>query len=121
MLIALISVLLFGGGGSDGLLDFDMIEKQIESVMTDTNEREVALEAWRATEEKHEAYNQLVQDRIKQTKNLLADPTIEFVELDAIWEEYINATRKWHRDMIEARFELKQHMSREEWTKIFTQ
>ena len=120
MLIALISLLLLGGGGSDGLFDFGMIEEQIESVVTDTNDREFALETWRATEEKHEAYDERIQDWKKQMKDLLADSTVDIAELDAIWDDYFNATRKWHRDMIDARFEMKRNISREEWIKIFT-
>ena len=88
--------------------------------MADTDEREAAFKALKAVEEKHEEYNERIQDWRKQLNELLLDPKIDVAELDAIWEICFNATRKWHGDMVDARFEMKQYISRENWTEIFT-
>lgn len=42
-------------------------------------------------------------------------------DVDPIWNDYMQGFETYNRDMIDLRFELKQHVTREQWKAIFPQ
>ncbi|MCP4629861.1 MAG: hypothetical protein GY850_41085 [bacterium] len=40
-------------------------------------------------------------------------------DFDRMWDDYHKDRSSFQRDLIDLRFELKEHISREEWEKIF--
>jgi tRNA U34 5-carboxymethylaminomethyl modifying enzyme MnmG/GidA len=120
MLIALITMMLLSGG-SIGLLDIGAVKKEVKSVMADTEQRKAALKTLKATEKRVKAQNKFTKNTSKRLGKALSDHEVALADVDAIWSEYHNASMQSHRDMVDLRFELKQHISREEWMAIFSQ
>ena len=120
MLIALITVMLLGGGGG-GLLDLGAIKKEIKSFMASTEQRKAALDLVKAGEKSAKAQSKLTNQTAKRIGKAVADHEVDLADVDAIWTEYHNATMKHHRELVELRFQLKQHISPEEWAAIFSE
>ena len=120
MLITLITIMLLGGGGG-GLLDLGAVKKEIKSVMANTEQRKAALNTLKSANKSAKAQNKLAKKSAKQLGKALSDHDVSSADIDAMYSEYHNATMQHHRDMLDFRFELKQHINREEWAAIFAQ
>ena len=120
MLITLITIMLLGGGPV-GLLDIGAVKKEIKSVMANTEQRKAALKTLKAAEKRGKAQNKFTKNTSKRLGKALSDHDVVLADVDAIWSEYHNASMQSYRDMVDLRFELKQHISRDDWATIFSQ
>ena len=61
--------------------------------------------------------------QVKQTAKGLdktfRDHEFTAAEIDALWAEHYASVNRYNEDMIDLRFELKEHINREEWEAIF--
>jgi hypothetical protein len=120
MLIALITILLLGGTPSALLVEISDIDDSIKLVMPKNDERKAALGVLKQMEKAVKAQNKQVGKSSKQLSKSLSDHDFDDSEIDQMWSEYHEARGNFQLEMIDLRFELKDHISREEWAEIFS-
>ncbi len=120
MLIALLTILLFGGGNTAGLLyDLNDLQKQVKTVVTEDPGRSEALDVVKAMKQRNKEHAKLIKSTVKELDTALEEHAVPDTELDVIYDGYMPSVTAYHRDLIDFRFELKEHVSREEWAAIF--
>jgi hypothetical protein len=122
MLIALMTILFLSGGGTAGLLyDLNDLKKQAKIVITEDASRSEALDIIKSLKKRTKEHNKLVKSTAKQLDAALDDEQVADADIDAIWGVYVQGVTAYHRDLVDARFELKEHISRDEWTELFAE
>ena len=120
MLIALFTILFLGGGSATQLLgNISEVQDRVKIVMPKDDQRSQALSVLKTMEKRTKSRNKMVKDNAKQMRRELEDHGVTDADIDAIWSDYVQGVGEFHRDMIDLRFELKQHISREEWQQVF--
>jgi hypothetical protein len=112
--------ILLLGGGSAGILDYIADSKNnVKQVMPKGDEQKEALATLKTVKKRTQAHN-------KQIKKTFKGLTKEFEVHDAsgddinrMWSEFYSERKLYDSDMLDLRFELKEHISRDEWEKIF--
>ena len=115
MLIALFTILLLNGAPSWLLVDISATQDSVKLVMPKNDERKAALGVLKQMEKATKAQNKLVGKSAKQLSKALAEHDFEAGEIDSMWSEYHKTRANFQVQMIDLRFELKEHISREEW------
>ena len=121
MLVALFTFLFLGGGGNtpELLANTALLQDRAETVITDSPQRNQALVVLKSMKNRTEARYKMARNTAEQLGALLGDHGVSDAELDTVWTGYMQGIQAYHRDMIDLRFDLKQHVSREEWEAIF--
>ncbi len=119
MLIALFTILFLGGSATQLLDDIGDVRDRVKIVMPKNDQRKEALSHLKTMEKRTESRIKLVKQNAKAMSKALEDHGVTDADFDAIWTGYVQGIDEYHRDMIDLRFELKQHISREEWDAIF--
>ena len=119
MLIALMTI-LFLGGSTSGMLDFLGDTKDtVETVMPTDDRQKAALDTVKAMKKKAEALNKQVRRSSKNLSKVLKTDNVTDADIEAIWSVYYTARSQYSSDMLDLRYELKEQLSREEWSQIF--
>ena len=120
MLIALFTILFLGSGSATQLLgDIGEVQDRVKIVMPKDDQRKEALSVLKTMEKRTKSRNKMVKNTVKQMGKELEDHGVTDADIDAVWNDYVQGVGEFHRDMIDLRFELKQHISREEWQQVF--
>ncbi len=120
MLIVLFTILILGGGG--GLVgDVKQVGKDIKTLMEKGDERKAALSTLKQMEKLTKRRDKNFKKVRKQMLSTISDHDYEVSYLDQLWSDYKGTRSEFHREFVELRFELKEHISREDWAKIFSQ
>lgn len=119
MLIALFTIFILGGGG--GLIgDIKEIRKAVKAVMEKSDERDAALITLKQMEKLTSQRNKNYKKYLKQFMTTISDHEYKISYLDQLWGEYRGTQSNFNVKFIDLRFELKEHISREDWAKIFS-
>jgi len=119
MLIALFTILLLGGTPT-GLIDYlSDVQDEVKVVMPKNDQRKAALNVLKNMEKTTKARIKQVANYSKQLSKALADHDFDHDEIDSLWTEYHETRSNFQMEMIDLRFELKNHFTREEWQDIF--
>jgi len=119
MLIAIITILLLGGG-SIGLLDYIADAKDdVKQVMPKSDEQEAALATLKAMKKRTQAHNKQIKNTFKGLEKEFEDYGASDEAINRMWSEFFSDRKLYDGDMLDLRFELKEHINREEWEKIF--
>ncbi len=120
MLIALFTIFFLGGGSATQLLgNISEVQDRVKIVMPKDDQRSQALSVLNAMEKRTKSRNKMVKSTVKQMSKELEDHGVTDADIDAVWNDYVQGVDEFHRDMIDLRFELKQHISSEEWQQVF--
>jgi septal ring factor EnvC (AmiA/AmiB activator) len=119
MLIALFTILLLGGTSSTLLGEISDVQDNIKLVMPKNDQRKAAQGILKQMQKTTEARNKQVGKSSKQLNKALADHEFDASEIDRMWSEYHETRKNFQMEIIDLRFELKEHISREEWKEIF--
>ena len=119
MLVALLTILLLGGGSNPLIGDIQFVEEQVKLVMEKSNQRKSALGTLDEMAKQTKQRDKTLGKTRKKLKKLVADHSSSFEDTEKLWSELTSERTKFHADMIGLRFELKGHISREEWAEIF--
>ena len=120
MLIVLFTILFLGGGSATQLLgDISEVQDRVKIVMPKGDQRSEALSVLKTMEKRTNGRNKMVKNTTKQMSNELEDHGATDADIDVVWNDYVQGIDEYHRDMIDYRFELKQHISREDWQQVF--
>jgi septal ring factor EnvC (AmiA/AmiB activator) len=120
MLIALFTILFLGQTSSTLLGEISDVQDSIKVVMPKNDQRKAAQGILKQMEKATEAHNKQLGKSSKQLNKALADHEFDASEIDRMWSEYHETRKSFQMRMIDLRFELKEHISREEWEEIFS-
>jgi len=121
MLAALVVYLMFGGGGVSGPMVFmNEAADNIEVVVTDAERQDQLLEVIDSMLDRSKEHNKTLDKMRKQLGELSASHDVVAEQFDTLWNEYFELDAQYAKEVIEARFSLKESLSREEWAAIFS-
>lgn len=120
MLIAIITMLILGGSSTAMLAYIAESQDSVKIVMAKDDRQKAALNTLKAMKKRSDARNKEVGRAIKNLSNSLEQDDIVTADIDAIWAEYFAVIDRYDDDMLDLRFELKEHINREEWNEIFS-
>ena len=119
MLIALFTMLFLGGDATPLLAYIDAYQERAKTVITDEGRRDQAKSILKAMEDRNRDHGKTVNSQAELLGEMSEDPNATDAEIDAIWDEYFQDVDAYHAGLADARFELKQYVSRDEWQAIF--
>ncbi len=91
----------------------------VRTVMVKDERQKEALNTLKAMKKRTTARNKHVKRASKDLKKSLREDDIDAAVIDAIWDGYFTEVDQYDHDMLDLRFELKEHINREEWQQIF--
>ena len=120
MLIALITIMLLGGGNT-GMLGFIAnTQDEVKLVMEKDDRQKEALATLKTMKKSTDARNKMVKSTSKDLSKALLDDDESYAEIDAIWDTYFSQRADYNREMLDLRYQLKDQMTREEWQQVFS-
>ena len=120
MLTVLLITLLFGGGSTALLAYIADAQDSVKVVMVKDERQKEALSTLKAIKKRTNARNKEVKRATKDLNKALGQDDINSADIDAIWAGYFAEIDQYDHDMLDLRFELKEHINREEWKEIFS-
>lgn len=119
MLVALITILLLGGGTST-FLDYIADSKDaVKTVMIKDRGQQEALDILKAMKKRSNSHNKQIRKTIKELGKHLEGRDDNAAEIAAIGDRHFENIELYNSDILDLRFELKEHVTREEWAQIF--
>ncbi len=119
MLIALFTIMILGGGSTAALAYIADTRDSVKIVMVKDDRQKAALSTLKAMKKRTNARNKHVKRASKDIAKSLRQEDINTAEIDAIWTGYFAEIDQYNHDMLDLRWELKEHINREEWGEIF--
>ena len=120
MLITLFTILLLGGSSTTGLLDFiGDARDEAKVVVADDDRRVEALGTFKSIKKLTESRNKQVKNSAKELSTVLASPELYDADIDKAWFVYFETVENHNAEMLDLRYELQEHITREEWERIF--
>jgi len=119
MLIALLTMLILGGGSTAMLGLIADTEDSVKTVMVKDERRKAALKTLKSMKKRTNARNKHVKRATKVLNRSLQQVEINAAEIDTIWNDYFAEVEQYDHAMLDLRFELKEHVNRDEWQQIF--
>ncbi|NIV16971.1 MAG: hypothetical protein GWN47_00850 [Woeseiaceae bacterium] len=120
MLIALITYIFLGGGGSFGPMQYiETAQQNLDTAIVDVDKRDAARKALKGMEARTKDYSKEVNELAKALRKDLKGRNLDAEDLDAIWDTYFDLNATYNKDIIDLRFQLRELVSREQWNAIF--
>ena len=121
MLVTILTILFFAGGSSSmGLLyDFGDMKKLVKTHVVDEERRDAALDVVKEFKARGKAENKNISALSKRVKKSLADNEGVDSQTQYLGGEFLDSTRVYYKDLLDLRFELHQHVTREEWSAFY--
>ena len=120
MIVALLTLLLLGGGSTYLLETIDFYQDRAEDVIPEGDRQKQAKAVFDAMEDSTDRRHDMIEDVAEQLDKLLQDKDVADADLDAVLEQYRDGIVTYYEEMLDHRFELKDHVTREEWQQIFS-
>jgi len=119
MLTLLLIKLLFGGGSIELLTYIGNVEGSVKMVVAKGASQNEALKTLKAMKKIVEARNKQEGRMGKDLAQAFQDYQENTATIDAIWVSYFEENEIYNANMLDLRFELREHISREEWGLMF--
>ncbi len=111
MLVALFT-LLFLGGDSHPISEYlNVYEDRLETVVTDKGRSDEAKNILKAFEDATEDHDKAVSKTAEQAGKTIGNKDATDAEIDAVWDQYFQDVDAYHDLLLDARFELKEHVN----------
>ncbi len=94
-------------------------QDSVKTVMVKDERRKETLGTLKAMKKRTNARSKMVRRAMKSLNKALAQDETNAADIDAVWDGYFAEIDQYDHDMLDLRFELKEHISREEWETIF--
>ena len=120
MLIALFTIMILGGSSTATLAFIADTQDSVKIVMLKDDRQKEALSTLKAMKKRTNARNKQVKQASKDIYKVLRQDVINTADIDAIWTGYFAGIDQYNHDMLDLRWELKEHINREEWEAIFS-
>ena len=121
MLIALLTIMLLGGGASASLDYIADSRDAVKTVMAEDGRQKDALSVLKAMKKRAKSQNKLVRKSVKELGKLLEGREDITAEGDDILDRHLENIESYSSDMLDLRFELKEQITRDEWGQIFSE
>ncbi len=121
MLIALFTIMILGGSSTAALAYIADTQDSVKTVMVKDERQKAALSTLKAMKKRTNARNKQVKRASKDMHKVLGQENINTADIDAIWTAYFAEIDQYNHDMLDLRWELKEHINREEWQGIFAE
>jgi hypothetical protein len=119
MLVALLTI-LFLGGGTSAFLDYIADSQDaVKTVIPKNEHRKEALNILKSMKKRSKANSRQVRKTIKELGKLLEGREDNGADIAAISERHFLGVESYNGEILDLRFELKEHITREEWAQIF--
>ena len=119
MLIALFTIMILGGSSTATLAYIADTRDSVKIVMVKDDRQKEALSTLKVMKKRTNARNKQVRRASKDLKKTLGQEDVNTADIDAIWAGYFAEIDQYDQDMLDLRWELKEHINREEWQEIF--
>ena len=120
MLATIITILFLTGGASAGLLyDFGDVKKQLKAVVVDEERKDQALDVLKEIKSRAKAEGKGFKGLSKDFREEFSASDMTDAQLAAIGTQFIDNTRAYYSDLLDLRFELREHLTPEEWAATF--
>lgn len=120
MLIALMTILFLGGGGSSAVLAYVADSHDaVKDVMVDDQRRDDVLETLKEFKSLAKEQNKASQNILKQLREELREHAPSDAKVESAWTSHYRQLRETNAEAVELRFRLREQLSREEWEQIF--
>lgn len=121
MIVALLTLLFLGGASTQFLEALDSYQDRVEDVIPKGERQQQAEAVFKNMEDSIDRRHEVMKDVADELDKLLKDPDVADADLDAVLGRYASVVQVTHRDLLDARFELKNYVTREEWQQIFSE
>lgn len=120
MLIAILTFLFLGGGATSAMLDYvDEARGNARAVIGHDDRRKSALDTLKAVEKLTKG---LAKEQKKSAKALVRawkEHDGDYDTVEALWQAHYDALDVYFGELLDRREELKNSVTREEWSEIF--
>ena len=120
MLTAYFIALLLSGSSTGTLAYIADTQDSVKIVMSKDDRQKEALTTLKAMKKRTNAYYKQVGRAVKSLDKAFRNHNVTAAEIDAVWAEHFAVIDQYNHEMLDLRFELKEHIRREEWEAIFT-
>ncbi len=119
MLIALFTIMILGGSSTAALAYIADTRDSVKTVMVKDERQKAALSTLKAMKKRTNARNKHVKRTSKDLNKALGQEDINTAEIDAIWTEHFAEIDQYKHDILDLRWQLKEHVNRQDWQEIF--
>ncbi len=112
--------MILGGGSTAALAYIADTRDSVKIVMVKDERQKAALSTLKAMKKRTNARNKQVKRASKDIYKVLRQDVINTTDIDAIWIGYFAEIDQYNHDMLDLRWQLKEHINREEWQEIFS-
>lgn len=121
MLVALLTLLFLGGGDSSVMFGFIAeTHDMAKTVIADDGRRDRALDLLNSMKKRTKAFDKNVKKSAKSLGKVWLRHGGDPAEVEAIWQEYFAEVDQYNEEMLDLRYEMTGHVTREEWQAIFS-
>ena len=119
MLAALLVLLLLSGGSSAFLDHIAESKDAVKTVVVDAERRKEALRILQSMQARSKEQTKQVEETVKRLSKLIEGRNQNAEEMATIGERHFNDLDSYDGDILDLRFELREHVTRAEWAQIF--
>lgn len=119
MLIALFTILILGGSSTALLGYIADTQDNVKMIMAKDDRQKAGLDTLKAMKKSTKARNKQVKKAAKSLAKAFDRHSVTVEQTDAIWNGYFTTIDQYNHELLDLRFELKEHINREEWEAIF--
>jgi hypothetical protein len=120
MLVAIITILILGGGGAFGPMVFiDEARDNVENVITDEEQLKEVRADLKAMKGRAKDYSKAMNKLTKDYRKEFGDHDIQGDTMDAYWGQLLSLNETYSKDLTAMRFDLRDQMTREQWEALF--
>lgn len=119
-MLAALFVILFLGGSTSAFLDYiDDSRDAVRSVVVEDERRKETLDILGTMSKRSKDHNKQVRTIIEELSGELEGRDDNSEEVTLIGDRHFDTVEEYNKDILDLRFELKEHVTREEWAQIF--
>ena len=120
MLAAIIAVLFLGGAASNAVLSYVAETKSNVSDVIEEPDRRSEIKATLGEMKKRsKAQNKASRQILKRLQGELGEHEANAAAIESVLDDHLASLNEYNEDMIDLRFQLKDQLSRDEWTALF--
>ncbi len=120
MLIALITIMLLGGGSSAVLSFVADTQDSVKTVLPKGERQKAALGTLKGMKKRTNAHQQHLKKAGKNLFKALEGSDPGEPEIEELWAVHFTEVEEFNRDLLDLRFELRDQLTREEWNAVFS-
>jgi len=119
MLVALLTIILLGGGAFGPMIFIDAATDNAKAEIVDADRRKKIVASLKTMKKRSREYIKAARRLAKDLGKEYDAHAVDTAGADEVWDRFVELNAIYTADIIEMRFELRDQTSREEWSKLF--